>query len=48
MKECRPRLSRLQMAGEGGCGVVGLAASVGLPGKHILEPLVQMHNRGNR
>jgi glutamate synthase domain-containing protein 1/glutamate synthase domain-containing protein 3 len=47
MKECRPRLSRLQMEAEGGCGVVGLAASVGLPGKHILEPLVQMHNRGN-
>lgn len=47
MKECRPKLNRLQMEAEGGCGVVGLAASVGLPGKHILEPLVQMHNRGN-
>ena len=32
---------------EGGCGVVGIASSVQLPGKHILGPLVQMHNRGN-
>ena len=47
MRRCRPDLSRLQMEAEGGCGVVGLAASVGLPGKHILEPLLQMHNRGN-
>ncbi|HNU35026.1 MAG TPA: hypothetical protein PKJ15_00365, partial [Methanomassiliicoccales archaeon] len=47
MKGCRPKLNRLQMEAEGGCGVVGLAASIGLPGKHILEPLVQMHNRGN-
>ncbi|MBN1110206.1 MAG: hypothetical protein JXA45_05545 [Methanomassiliicoccales archaeon] len=47
MRECRPRLSRSQMEAEGGCGVVGLAASVALPGRHILEPLMQMHNRGN-
>ena len=45
--ECRPKLSRLQMEAEGGCGVVGLAACMGLPGSHIMEPLVQMHNRGN-
>lgn len=32
---------------EGGCGVVGIASSVQMPGRHILEPLVQMHNRGN-
>ena len=32
---------------EGGCGVVGIASSVPLAGKHILGPLVQMHNRGN-
>ena len=32
---------------EGGCGVVGIASSVPVAGKHILEPLLQMHNRGN-
>lgn len=32
---------------EGGCGVVGLASSVPIEGRHILEPLLQMHNRGN-
>lgn len=39
-------LARAQEA-EGGCGVVGIASSVPLPGKHLLGPLVQMHNRGN-
>ena len=34
--ECRPKLSRLQMEAEGGCGVVGLAACMGLPGSHIM------------
>ena len=32
---------------EGGCGVVGLASTVPITGKHILGPLLQMHNRGN-
>jgi len=32
---------------EGGCGVLGLASSVPVAGRHILRPLVQMHNRGN-
>ncbi len=32
---------------EGGCGVVGLAASVPVLGRHILAPCAQMHNRGN-
>jgi len=32
---------------EGGCGVVGIASSVPIAGRHILEPLNQMHNRGN-
>jgi glutamate synthase domain-containing protein 1 len=32
---------------EGGCGVVGLASSVPVLGKHILAPCGQMHNRGN-
>src|SRR5713101_623131 len=32
---------------EGGCGVVGLACSVPLEGKYLLQSLVQMLNRGN-
>jgi glutamate synthase domain-containing protein 1 len=32
---------------EGGCGVVGFAANVPLRGRHIFEPSIQMHNRGN-
>ncbi len=32
---------------EGGCGVIGIASTVPLAGKHLLGPLVQMHNRGN-
>ncbi|MDH4123753.1 MAG: glutamate synthase, partial [Thermoplasmata archaeon] len=32
---------------EGGCGVVGLISDIQIAGKHILTPLVQMHNRGN-
>jgi glutamate synthase domain-containing protein 1/glutamate synthase domain-containing protein 3 len=33
--------------GEGGCGVVGFAASVPVGGRHIFTPSIQMHNRGN-
>ena len=32
---------------EGGCGVTGFIASVPVKGRHIYEPSVQMHNRGN-
>lgn len=32
---------------EGGCGVVGLASTVPVVGRHILVPCAQMHNRGN-
>lgn len=32
---------------EGGCGVVGFASTVPVKGKHIFEPSIQMHNRGN-
>lgn len=32
---------------EGGCGVVGFAASVPVGGRHIFEPSIQMRNRGN-
>lgn len=32
---------------EGGCGVVGFACNEKLSGRHIMQALVQMHNRGN-
>jgi len=32
---------------EGGCGVVGFASSTPVGGRHIFEPSIQMHNRGN-
>lgn len=32
---------------EGGCGVTGFACSIPVAGRHIYEPSVQMHNRGN-
>jgi hypothetical protein len=32
---------------EGGCGVTGFASNVPLAGRHIFEPSVRMHNRGN-
>jgi glutamate synthase domain-containing protein 1/glutamate synthase domain-containing protein 3 len=48
MRECAvPEHNRLQLEAEGGCGVVGLESNTALPGRHILEPLKQMHNRGN-
>jgi glutamate synthase domain-containing protein 1/glutamate synthase domain-containing protein 3 len=34
-------------AEEGGCGVVGLAASIPVTGRHMIAPARQMHNRGN-
>lgn len=34
-------------AAEGGCGVVGLACNEKIAGKHIMQALIQMHNRGN-
>ncbi len=40
-------LSPQKAAEEGGCGVVGFAASVPVRGRHIFEPSIQMHNRGN-
>jgi len=32
---------------EGGCGVTGFICSIPVSGKHIFEPSIQMHNRGN-
>jgi len=37
----------LKDAEEGGCGVSGFACNVPVSGRHIFEPSVQMHNRGN-
>ncbi|MBI2854971.1 MAG: glutamate synthase [Chloroflexi bacterium] len=34
-------------AEEGGCGVTGFIASIPISGRHIIEPSIQMHNRGN-
>ncbi len=34
-------------AEEGGCGVTGFIANIPMSGKHIFEPSIQMHNRGN-
>ncbi|HEX9680156.1 MAG TPA: hypothetical protein VGA32_01785, partial [Anaerolineales bacterium] len=32
---------------EGGCGVIGIACSEPIAGRHLLQALVQMRNRGN-
>ncbi len=40
------RLPRDQAA-EGGCGVIGIASSEAIPGRHLLQSLRQMRNRGN-
>src|SRR3989442_2498536 len=32
---------------EGGCGVIGVACTVPIEGKYLLQSLVQMKNRGN-
>jgi len=40
-------VQREQAVQEGGCGVIGFAASVPVRGRAIFEPSIQMHNRGN-
>ena len=32
---------------EGGCGVLGVSSSVPIRGRYLLQPMTQMHNRGN-
>jgi glutamate synthase domain-containing protein 1/glutamate synthase domain-containing protein 3 len=39
--------SRQPESEEGGCGVTGFACNIPVSGRHIFEPSVQMHNRGN-
>jgi glutamate synthase domain-containing protein 1/glutamate synthase domain-containing protein 3 len=36
-----------EQAAEGGCGVIGIACSERIPGRHLLQSLIQMRNRGN-
>jgi glutamate synthase domain-containing protein 1/glutamate synthase domain-containing protein 3 len=38
---------RHKVEAEGGCGVVGVASSVPVPGRALLQSLEQMRNRGN-
>ncbi len=45
--EGKPRTVERRAADEGGCGVTGFACSIPVRGRHIYEPSVQMHNRGN-
>jgi glutamate synthase domain-containing protein 1/glutamate synthase domain-containing protein 3 len=46
-KDASKQVIPQKAAEEGGCGVVGFAASVPVRGRHIFEPSIQMHNRGN-
>jgi glutamate synthase domain-containing protein 1 len=39
--------SEPKAAEEGGCGVTGFISTIPVRGRHIYEPSVQMHNRGN-
>ena len=43
----RLAVPRRKVVEEGGCGVVGFACTVPVRGRHIFEPAIQMHNRGN-
>ncbi len=47
MRQARGDATTHVQEAEGGCGVVGLASTVPVAGRHILTPLQQMHNRGN-
>ena len=42
-----PFQPRSPEAAEGGCGVLGVAANVPIPGRHVITASRQMHNRGN-
>ena len=42
-----PLSARTTGAAEGGCGVLGLASSMPIAGRHVLAASAQMHNRGN-
>jgi glutamate synthase domain-containing protein 1/glutamate synthase domain-containing protein 3 len=42
-----PEPPRRKTEAEGGCGVIGMACSEAIPGRHMLQALRQMRNRGN-
>lgn len=42
-----PPLELRKAEAEGGCGVIGIASSVPIEGRHLLQSLIQMRNRGN-
>jgi glutamate synthase domain-containing protein 1/glutamate synthase domain-containing protein 3 len=44
-----PRIEspRRKKTAEGGCGVIGIACNEQIAGKHLLQSLMQMRNRGN-
>ena len=42
-----PYNPKFKLEQEGGCGVTGFACNIPVSGKHIFEPSIQMHNRGN-
>ncbi|MDI6703429.1 MAG: glutamate synthase [bacterium] len=42
-----PPLPSCKVEVEGGCGVIGFISSIPVSGRHIFEPSIQMHNRGN-
>ena len=42
-----PRDYQRKSTAEGGCGVIGIASSVPIEGRHLLQSLLQMRNRGN-
>jgi len=37
----------LKTEDEGGCGVIGVISTIPIAGKHIIQPCIQMRNRGN-
>ncbi len=45
--EAPPVVPTRKAEAEGGCGVIGIASSVPVPGRHLLQALRQMRNRGN-
>jgi len=42
-----PALPAAKLEAEGGCGVIGVASTVPVEGKYLLQSLLQMKNRGN-
>jgi glutamate synthase domain-containing protein 1/glutamate synthase domain-containing protein 3 len=36
-----------KLEAEGGCGVIGVASEEKIAGRHLIQPLLQMRNRGN-